>query len=278
LIRDAKPPRRRIEVVLLGAFLLAACGRADPPALTGARRIVSLYPAATEILFALGAGDRVVARSKWCDHPPEASALPILGDAVGTSAERVLALDPDLVLVGSRIQEETLAPLASRIRVVRVTVDTTDDVFALVTKLAWLAGVPERGRDLDLRIRVAMQEARHRVGRRDGVSWVFVAQREPLIVAGTSTYVDGLLSRLGAENVARGLSGAWPTLSLETLLARDPDVVLDGAMTDPGDFWDRFPGLSKKVVRVTDTAVLRPGPRMPEALELLGGLLPAESR
>ncbi|MEN8151011.1 MAG: ABC transporter substrate-binding protein, partial [Planctomycetota bacterium] len=170
MIREAKTPRWRIEVVLLGAFLLAACGRADAPASPDARRIVSLYPAATEILFALGVGDRVIARSKWCDHPPEVTALPALGDAVGTSAERVLALDPDLVLVGSHVQEETLAPLSTRVRIVRVTVDTTDDVRALVRKLAGLTGVPERGVDLENAILGRLAAVRKSLGTRDGVS------------------------------------------------------------------------------------------------------------
>ena len=89
LIRYAKTPRRRIEVVLLGALLLAACGRTDAPAPTGARRIASLYPASTEILFALGVGDRVIARSKWCDYPVAAQSLPALGDAVGPVDEFV---------------------------------------------------------------------------------------------------------------------------------------------------------------------------------------------
>jgi len=263
-------------------FLLAACGRDDAPsrmrAESPARRIVSLYPAATEILFSIGAGDRVVARSRWCDYPPDVTVLPALGDATGTNAERILKLQPDLVLVGSRSQGEALAPLASRMRIERVTVDDVAGVLGLIERLGHLTGCETRARADAVRIRVAMASARADAAGREPVSFVFVVQREPLIVAGTTSYVGELLAALGGVNVAEGAIGQWPALSLETLVARAPDLILDGAMTGAGDFWKRFPVLVDRVVRVTESVVLRPGPRLPEALKILGGYFEAEGR
>ena len=276
LIRTPTRTPGRIAVVLLGLMLLNACGGDDAPELTDARRIVSLYPVSTEILFRIGAGDRVLARSKWCDYPPEALALPALGDAVGTSAEAVLALRPDLVLAGSHLQEEALAPLASRMRIERATVDDVAGVVDLIERLGRLTGrVDEAGR-LTGSIRRAMAAAADR--ERDPFSFVFVVQREPLIVAGATSYVGELLAALGGKNLAAGVAGRWPTLSLETLVKHAPDVVLDGAMTEADDFWKRLPGLADRVVRVTETVVLRPGPRLPEALEILDRHLRGERR
>jgi len=281
LIQCPKHTPGRIAVVLLGLMMLAACGADDVAPPTSAERIVSLYPCATEILFAIGAGECVVARSKWCDYPREALALPALGDAVGTNAESILAMEPDLVLVGSQMQEDALAPLAGRMRIERAIVDDTAGVIALIERLGELVGT-EASRGLSgsvaARLRLELALARYRSASWSPVSFVFVVQREPLIVAGEGSYVDELLVALGGENVAATAAGKWPTLSLETLVRADPAVILDGAMTEPGDFWSRLASRTGRIVRVTDTAVLRPGPRLPKALEVLEKHLRGESR
>lgn len=278
LIRFANVRRPWIAVVLAGILSLAACGPDDAPRPTGeAKRIVSLYPTATEILFALGAGDRVVARSSWCEFPPEVEALPALGDAVSVSAESVIALRPDLVLVASGSQEEALSRLEGRTTVLRVAADGVTDVKSLIGDLAQRTGRDEQGRVLAAAIDTALAEAAARAAGRDPVRVLFVVQREPLVVAGKGSYVDELLDAVGAVNVAADAPGQWPALSEESLVKRAPDVILDGATTDPGDFWNRFPG--RAVVRpVRETVVLRPGPRLPEALLVLERLVTGEPK
>jgi iron complex transport system substrate-binding protein len=273
LIRFAKKRRSWIAVVLAGILWLAACGRDDASRSTGeAARIVSLYPTATEILFALGAGERVVGRSSWCEYPPEALDLPALGDAVSVSAESVIALRPDLVLVASGSQEEALARLEGRTNVLRVAADGMHDVRVLIVDLARRTGRRDEGMKLVDAIDLALLAARNRAATRERVRVVFVVQREPLVVAGRGSYVDELLETVGAVNVAADAPGQWPALSEESLVKRAPEVILDGATTDPGDFWSRFPG--RAVVRpVRETVVLRPGPRLPEALLVLERLV-----
>src|SRR5262249_42510222 len=148
-------------------FGLAACRRAEreehsftddreAPALPRiARRIASLSPSTTETLFAVGAGDHVVARSRFCDFPPEARHLPVVGGYVDVSLEAVLAMRPDLV-VGSRGPGRE--SLAARLHAFGIPTlfppeDSIDDVLAMIVQLASVAGVGERGASLERRVR-----------------------------------------------------------------------------------------------------------------------------
>ncbi len=276
----------RIAVVLLGMLCLAGCARGEDPSRGPARRIVSLSPSATEILFALGAGDRVVARSRYCDEPPEARRLPAVGDAFTVSAERVAALDPDLVLAGSRTQLDALSPLRERTRVVFAAADSLGEVRALIARLGELTGRPGAAARLTARIDRALARAR-RPGSGTLPPVLFVVQHEPLVVAGGRSYVGELLAVLGVPNAAGDLERPWPVLSLEALVARNPGRILDATEAPAGDaevlaFWARFPSLAAvkagAVVRVREPALVRPGPRLPEALRALARLAGGEGR
>src|SRR5437667_11626930 len=85
--------------VLFFVLLLAACRPSDRPAVRPSQRIVSLLPSFTEILFAIGAGDRIVGRTQWCDYPPAALAIPSVGDGMPPNVEAVAARKPDLVVL-----------------------------------------------------------------------------------------------------------------------------------------------------------------------------------
>lgn len=286
MIRALRSARRRVAVALLGLAFAASCGDAPAPSAGAVRRIVSVLPAATEILFAIGAGDRVVGRSAWCDWPPAARDLPAVGDAVSLNAESVLGLGPDLVLVGSGAQAEALGPVAGVVRVERVSADSVAEVRETIGRIGGLVGRPAEAEALVAKIDDALANARRSAAGRAARTVLFVAQREPLIVAGRGSYVHELLTALGARNAASDLAGAWPTLSLETLVVLDPDLILDSDLTGEGGagtaFWGRFARLRAVsgggVRRVADPAVLRPGPRIPQALAGLGALLGEEGR
>jgi ABC-type Fe3+-hydroxamate transport system substrate-binding protein len=199
----------------------------------------------------------------------------------------VLALRPSLVLVASAAQEEALRPLRDTVRVVDVAPRSVEDVRRTILLLAAETGRRERGAELLGEIDDALSAAR---GRRGATPprVLFVAQREPLVVAGARSYVGGLLEAVGAANVSGDVDREWPGLSLETLVARDPEVILESRLGqgDEGEagleFWRRFSTLSAvrsgRVREVREVAVVRPGPRLPAALAALSKLVWEEAR
>ena len=139
--RARKCGRGGAAIALLASLLaFAACADDSPRPDATPERIISLVPAATETLYLLGVGDRVVARSSYCDHPPEAAVLPALGDAVGVNAEAVFGLRPDLVFVAGSAQQSALEPLAGRTRIETVLPEsvagTRDAVLRIAAQVA----------------------------------------------------------------------------------------------------------------------------------------------
>ncbi len=268
--------------------MLSAC---DGPTSTRdgvPRRIVSLVPTATETLFALGAGDLVVGRCSYCDFPPEAQSIPAVADALSAGPERILALRPDLILVGSDAQARALGVIGERIPVERVLADDVAGVRRTVSRLGELVGRKAEAEKLLAEIDAALARAEPPATNAPAPRVLFVVQHEPLRVAGGPSHISELLTAVGAVNVAADFDRPWPELSAESLVVRDPDMILDASLA-PGVaddaallFWDRFSSLSAvrlgRVHRMDESAVLRPGPRLPVALEYLRRIVRGEGR
>jgi len=266
------PSRRTLLVsgLLATASIVAACRRRVPP--TGVpHRIVTLGPNATEILFALGVGDHVVGVSRYDDYPPAVASLPRVGGLLDPSFEAIVALRPDAVL-GSRgpMNRAVLARLESLgVRTLFPQVETLADIRAAITSVAAFVGVPERGRAVvaDLDEAIARQRERSRTVDRPGVLAVF-GQR-PIVVAGPHSFADELITLGGGRNVVRD-GPTWPMVSIETVVSLAPDIVLDLGQMEAGpslaDGWSErvaIPAVrNRRVVRINDPVVLRPGPRV----------------
>jgi len=274
---------------LLFFFLLLAsaarpAGAAEPP-----QRIVSLAPSITEIVFALGAGDRLVGVSTYCDYPEAAQRIDKVGTFLQPNVERILAARPDLVLAipspANRLPVESMVDLG--LRVVVVDPNRIDSVYATIRTVAALLGDSTAGEKLvaDMRERVA------RIAERlDGVEKrrvLVLVGRQPLIGAGGGTYQDEIVALAGGTNLAAQVAGEWPTLSLEFVLARAPEVIIDAGMgseeESEGDrkaFWGQFAALpavrDNRVFGYRAYELLRPGPRLPETLEAVARFIHPE--
>jgi len=272
-----------------------ACGPATPERAPDAafERIVSLMPAVTETLIALGAGDRLVGIGRFDPPVPGRPDLPRLGDAFDVSLESVTGLEPDLVLLNSRRTAAALAPLAKVARVETVPTDRLADVLESIGRIGVLLGVEDRATALREGLEADLAAARARAAARieaPAPTVLVVLQHRPFYVAGGGSYVHELLTVIGARNVTGDLVDAWPTLSAEALVARAPEVVLDASQgVEPEadaavirERWERFETLpavrSGRVHAVVGDALFRPGPRIPEALEQLEELVYGEHR
>jgi iron complex transport system substrate-binding protein len=269
--------RSLVRAVVLVALCGCSAPSPEPAADAPARRIVSVAPPITEILFALGRGDRVVGRSRFCEAPPEARSVPVVGDAMAVQAETLVALRPDLVLTSGRGLEDLMSPLRDRMRVLYLRTDSLDDLFAAVETLGRLAEAEEEAAALGTRLRAVVDEAWRRNAHRARPRVLVVVNRDPFFVAGGGSYVGSLLDLAGAENVAGDLPKAYPSLSPETILARAPAILLDGTPAANDEetraYWSRFPDLpavkNGRVHALQDLAVVQPGPRLEQAIRSL---------
>jgi iron complex transport system substrate-binding protein len=280
-----------LVVVLAAAFGVvrdgsAATAEGEPaPPPGGARRIVSLAPSITEAVFALGAEDRLVAVSDFCDFPEGARRLPRAGSYLTPSVETIVALRPDVVIgvpsPGNRAAVETLRRLG--VAVVVVGEHTLADAFTAIRTVGrWVDG-DAHADALVRRLERELDEVRARTSGRTPRRVLFVVGHDPLVVAGPGLYIDELIGVAGGRNVASGLSQAWPRLSLEAAVAAEPDVIVDGAMGSEeagralGAYWAPYrsiPAVRDGRVRAQRSdALLRPGPRVAEAARELERLL-----
>ncbi len=278
------------RVSWLSLALLAACsGRpaastlnvtddwGRPVALAApARRIVSLIPASTELLFALGLGDRVVGRTHFCDWPPAARAVADVGNGIGPDVEAVAARKPDLVLLyasaADRSAADRLAALGIPTAVLRL--DRSADFRRAARMVGTLAGIRGRADSIvatfDSAL-AAVSAASTRAGRRPRLyvdTWA-----SPPITVGRGSYLSEVIRAAGAENLFDDVASSSATVSLEAIAERDPDAILVLAVdtTRPPDVASRAGWRAVRAVRegrivVVDASLYdRPSPRMPLA-------------
>ena len=273
--------RRRALLAIVGLCAVAACARRKAPAdPTDARRVVSLAPSTTEALYAVGAGDRVVGRSTYCDYPPEATKLPALG-GVEPDVEAVLELQPDLVvdIAGAASQRVAEKIAAHGIATWFAPTDSLADIDAMLLGVGARTGHAARAeevvKDLDEHVRAVERavaaEARPRV--------LLVVGAAPIVAAGPRSFADELVRRAGAVNVVLE-GGAWQTIAFERIAELDPDVVLDASedaarITADAPGWGTLRAVRQPghVIRIRDERVLRAGPRIGDGLTVLARML-----
>ena len=256
------------------------------------RRIVSLAPNITEMLFALGLGDRVVGVTEFCNYPPEALRLPKVGGYANPNAEAILALRPDLVVatpnVGNRAFVERVMAVGARVEVVQAR--NVEEIFPAIETIAKAAGVEAAGRDLIARIHADLARQTARVAGSPRRRTLFCLQTEPLVVAGRGSYPGDLVELAGGENMVPASAGAYPSYSLEAVIAAAPETIIQSLMdTRAGTtgaksllaYWRRFgsiPAVAKRqVFTIPGDVVLRPGPRVAQGVAALIALIHPEA-
>ena len=262
---------------------LACCSRPKkPPAV--ASRVVSLSPSTTEGMYAIGAQSLLVGRSRYCDYPPEALALPQVGGYTDPNFEAILALDPDLV-VGARgpAGPRVVEPLVAR---GIATYFPESDSFAQIDEMLLGLGArtahASQAQALVARLDARAAAIAGAVASKPRPRVLLVFGLAPIVAAGPKSFADEMLARAGGDNVVRA-GGAYPTLEMERVLALDPDVILNAAIAEahgaeaiardaPG--WSSVRAVKEgRVIALTDESVLRPGPRVADGLAVVAKAL-----
>jgi iron complex transport system substrate-binding protein len=257
-----------------------------------ARRIVSTAPSITETLFALGLGPRVVGVTNYCHYPAEADTKARIGTYLNPDIEAILALHPDLVVVER--MPNRLSEQLQRLHVRSIEVDhsSIEDVFTADDLIANAAGIPQAGRRLNDDLRHGIDQIRQKSAHAAKPSVVFVVghlpgQLQGLVVAGAAgarSYFTEILEIAGATNVFSDTKLQYPQISLEDILGRNPDFVLE--MSDPAkkqaivQLWSREKSLravrTNHILTVPADVFEIPGPRVVEACRDLLQLLHPE--
>jgi len=274
-------PRRSVAAVVL-ALALSACGEPAPIVGGTASRLVVLAPSATETVFALGAGDRVVGVCGQCDFPADAARLPKVGGYLAPSVESVIGVRPDLVIAvpspGNREAVRAIERVGVRVLVVQDR--QLDDLFVSIHTIADALGIVETGERLAREIRQALDAVRARVADRPRVRALLVVGHSPLIVAGGGTLQGELVDIAGGTNVAADVGTAFPQVSAELVVARAPEVILDAAMGTEAGARELFANLTTvpavangRIVPIQSDTLFRAGPRVPEGAAILANAM-----
>ena len=228
----------------LAIGVVACTGREAPPAgrlvddlgravaLPGpARRIVSLSPSTTELLFAIGAGGRVVGRTRWCDFPPQAAAVPSVGDGLNPNLELVLSRKPDLVVFyASTANQDVIARLDGLgLGTASVRLDRLDDVPRVARLLGRLTGATARAESLAAPFEAELDSARaaRAAGDNDPTRRVAVVSWDnPPIIIGAGSFLTELIELAGARNVFDDVAQPSAQTGIEAIAAREPDALL----------------------------------------------------
>ena len=193
-----------------------------------ARRIVSLAPSATEILFAVGLDQEIVGVTSFCDYPPPAKAKPKVGSSI-PNLEAIIGLKPDLVLAvkSEVVRPDVLAKLEQlKVPVFVFAAKVVEDIFGHIATTGRLVGHEKQAREVVQNLRDRLNEIRRRTSTVVKVRVFYVVNTDPLITIGAGSFIHQMLDIAGGDNIAGRLPSPYPRISIEEVLRKDPQVII----------------------------------------------------
>ena len=297
-------------LIFLGVLLLAAaiaCSRARTPTPGAASstlqltddagrivtvprrvdRIITLAPNLTEIVFAIGAGDRLVGNTSYCDYPPEAKNVAKIGDTLHPNLERIIALKPQVVLISTASQLETFTQQLQNQNILAFVTDPhdLDGVFRSIEQVGQIMGQQQQANALVAKLRERTNAVEQAVKNLPPVRVFYQASGEPLYVPGHDAFVTDLIRRAGGISVTADVPGAWPKFSNESALAAKPEAIIlptggsmGAANSTVAEALRNSPAvLAGRVYKINDDHLARPGPRVVDGLEEMARALHPEA-
>jgi iron complex transport system substrate-binding protein len=250
-------------------------------------RVITLAPNLTEIVFAIGAGDRLVGDTSFCDYPPEAKNVAKVGDTLHPSLERVIALKPQLVIVSTASQLEVFTQQLQNQNIAVFVTDPHDleGVFRTIEQIARIMGQQQQAKALVEKLRARTNAVEQAVKQAKPVRVFYQLSAEPLYTAGHDSFVTDLMRRAGAISVTADVAGDWPKYSNESALAANPDAIIlptggsmGSANTNVAEPLRNSPAVQAgRVYKINDDHLVRPGPRAVDGLEEMARALHPEA-
>lgn len=283
-----KIQRSKLKILIIFLFLTSHFSLPISVYAETPKRIISLAPSITEILFSAGLGDRIVGVTTFCDHPAEAKDKPKIGGMVNPSLEAIVRLKPDIVILTTDGNPEEIYHRLKDVRI-KTHVFKARRINELpdgIRELGIVLEEEERFNALALRIEEAIERFKDRRQRTEnrgqGRRVVFIIWPEPLMVVGPGTAIDEAINLLGAVNIARDARIQYPKYSVEEIVRQSPDIIFIGR-AEGMDMQETSRGLLERIsyipaarenrVFYVSDSLYRLGPRVIEGLEELAGYL-----
>jgi iron complex transport system substrate-binding protein len=248
------------------------------------RKIVSLSPSNTEILFALGAGDKVVGVTSFCDYPEEAKKIERMGDYEGPNIELIRKAQPDVVLAGY-VQEETVKMLEKMgIPVVISEAESFEAIYHSISLIGEITGTETEAEKIIKGMKDKIAEIQAKIKDKEKPRVFYVVWKDPLTTAGSRTFINDVIKAAGGINVAEKVE-SWAIYSAEEMIKDNPDMLIaafhstDEGMTREDLSRDRIFSMlecvkqGKVYVMPDDNIISRPGPRIVLAIEDMARVL-----
>ena len=255
------------------------------------QRIVSLAPSNTEILFALGLGDKIVGVTEYCNYPEAAKTKPKIGGFSTVDVEKVVSLRPDLILA-TQIHSKTIIPSLEKLglTVVALTPSSLTGVLDSITLVGKITGQDKEASELvkDLNARIeAVSDKTGNLSPNQKPRVFYVTWHDPLMTAGKGALSNDVISQAGGQNIASDITGD-KTIDLETVINRDPEIIIAsvGMGTGEDQSWQYIKSESRlkntqalmtgRVYKIDGDLIHRPGPRVVDALEQIAQFIHPE--
>ncbi len=251
-------------------------------------RIVSLAPNITEILFALGLDEKIIAVSSDSDYPPQATAKIKTGTFWQPNIEAIIASKPDLVITEQIERQKSTAETLNKLGypVLSLKIEKIPELFSAIKEIGKASGYDQRAEQLVESMEQRLNELQSKFGSGNKTKVLWVVQLEPLRVVGRDTFVNDLIEIAGGENAIGTTIQYYPPIGTEELFACGAEVIIHSAMDgsdlaqqqkNSEDFWAKFTNLpavkNKRIHVIKADTVLRLGPRLPEGAEIIADLL-----
>ncbi len=242
-------------------------------------RIVSLSPSNTEIVFALGAGDKLVGITSFCDYPDETSDIEKIGDFDGPNIELIKKSQADVIFAGVYLQDDLIMALENlNIPIITTEASNFEGIYDSISLMGKLLGKEDKAEKIIYEMEESIDEIKLKTDDLEKPDIFYLAWIESLITTGKNTFVDDVIQMAGARNVAEDVEG-WTHYSIEELIKQNPDMLIVAShATNEGVTEEDIKNdvILKNLecvksgniyIMKDDNLISRPGPRIIEGLE-----------
>jgi iron complex transport system substrate-binding protein len=242
-------------------------------------KIVSLAPSHTEILFSLGLGDKIVGVTSFCDYPEEAKTKEDIGSFKDINLEKIIELEPDLIIQYGQGEEESNSRLKEAgITILSYEPETVEQIIELINTLGKVADTSSEAEKVTKDMIDRRDSIVEKVQGAENVKVFYEIWHDPLMAAGPGSFMDELMTLAGGDNIAKDAEGEYPQFDVEQLIERDPEVYLssndmeektiESIKSRPG--YENISAIKNDRIYLLDPNIVsRPGPRIIDALEIV---------
>lgn len=244
-----------------------------------AKTVVSLAPSNTEILFALGLDEEILGVTSFCNYPEKALEKEKIGGFSEVNLEKIIELDPEVVLLTGEGDKDTVDRLnESGITVLGYKMESIDDIIYAIESIGNLTGKDDEAEELSLEIITKIDEVVDKVKDLESKKVFYEIAYDPIIAVGKTSFINDVIRLAKGENIAEVAEGEYPRFDLETLVNEDPEVYFVSSDT-PEEIIKEIPNrpgfedisaIKNNNIHILNSDItLRPGPRIAEALEAI---------